>query len=273
MQKKWLLPPDTLAATCRKVIVALQNAEPAWKSSRSSSLAPESICSEQILIKCSHQPDHLACLPNDLKVLQALEYERDVERADRHQVDYVHSISYEPDLILRWHLLFLSLIVFGYLFLFGQTSSLVRNSMVKNMTTMLSMRSMMSTMRGKSTLPSSSSWSSSAVEMMKVRVEITTWFDRKIKLGNFFRFSPWGGRRGREPGRVCWSKGIRLCSTAKSATESVSNKEKGNIRAFGINMCPSKFALSVCAFKRSRLIKGDNLSQTRINPGFTPGPV
>ena len=245
MQKKWFLPPDTLAATCRKVIATLQNAEPAWKSSRSSSLAPESICSEQILIKCSHQPDHLACLPNDLKVLQALEYERDVERADRHQVDYVHCISYEPDLILRWHLLFLSLIVFGYLFLFGQTSSLVRNSMVKNMTTMLSMRSMMSTMRGKSTLPSSSSWSSSAVEMMKVRVEITTWFGRKIKLGNFFRFSPWGGRRGREPGRVCWSKGIRLCSTAKSATESVSNKEKGNIRAFGIT-CVLLNLHSVC---------------------------
>ena len=67
-------------------------------------------------------------------------------------------------------------IPYQYLFLFGQTVSLARNSTVKKMTTKLSMRSMMRTMRGKSTLPSSSFWSSSAVEMMKVTVEITTWF-------------------------------------------------------------------------------------------------
>ena len=67
-----------------------------------------------------------------------------------------------------------------YLFLFGQTTSRTRYSRVKKMTTKLSMRSMTRTMRGKSTRPFSSFWSSSAVEMMKVTVEITTsrevWF-------------------------------------------------------------------------------------------------
>ena len=68
-----------------------------------------------------------------------------------------------------------------YLFLFGQTTSRTRYSRVKKMTTKLSMRSMTRTMRGKSTRPFSSFWSSSAVEMMKVTVEITT--SREVRIG------------------------------------------------------------------------------------------
>ena len=77
------------------------------------------------------------------------------------------------------------------LILFGQTKSLTTNSKVKKMMMMLSIVSMMNTTVGNCTLPSVS-WnhafkcdlvvlvvstfcSSSAVEMMKVRVETNTW--------------------------------------------------------------------------------------------------
>ena len=78
------------------------------------------------------------------------------------------------------------------LILFGQTKSLTTNSKVKKMMMMLSIVSMMNTTVGNCTLPLES-WndatfklglvvlvvstfcSSSAVEMMKVRVEINTW--------------------------------------------------------------------------------------------------
>ena len=54
-----------------------------------------------LIKKCFHQSDHLARLPNDLKVLQPLEDEGDVEGADCHKVDYVHCISYEPNFQLN----------------------------------------------------------------------------------------------------------------------------------------------------------------------------
>ena len=45
----------------------------------------------------THQSDHLSCLPNDLKVFEALQDERYVERADGHHVDNVHRFFQEPD--------------------------------------------------------------------------------------------------------------------------------------------------------------------------------
>ena len=101
----------------------------------------------------------------------------------------VHGVFKEPNLAKIWKWLIGNLdsrfkvswfMPPIYLFLFGQTTSRTRYSRVKKMTTKLSMRSMTRTMRGKSTRPFSSFWSSSAVEMMKVTVEITTsrevWF-------------------------------------------------------------------------------------------------
>ena len=114
-----------------------------------------------------------------------------------------------------------------YLFLFGQTTSRTRYSRVKKMTTKLSMRSMTRTMRGKSTRPFSSFWSSSAVEMMKVTVEITTsqevWLDfglfqLMLLLKYYLKLIPWRGRRERGLERVCLSKDILSYSTARTAT-------------------------------------------------------
>ena len=45
----------------------------------------------------THQSDHLSCLPNDLKVFEALQDERYVERANCHHVDNVHRFFQEPD--------------------------------------------------------------------------------------------------------------------------------------------------------------------------------
>ena len=56
----------------------------------------------------------------------------------------------------------------------GQTVSLTTNSTVKNMMTVWSMMLMMSTMTGNSMLPSESSCSSSAVDMMNVSVDTMT---------------------------------------------------------------------------------------------------
>ena len=50
----------------------------------------------EVISNHSHQSDHLARLANNFKVLQPLEDEGDVEGADRHKVNYVHCISYEP---------------------------------------------------------------------------------------------------------------------------------------------------------------------------------
>ena len=58
----------------------------------------------------SHQSDHLARLPNDLKVLQPLQDEGDVEGADCHKVDYVHCISYEPSFSDKWQLKWLKIL-------------------------------------------------------------------------------------------------------------------------------------------------------------------
>ena len=41
----------------------------------------------------SNQSDDLAGLADDLEVLEPLQDERDVERADSHQVDHVHGVS------------------------------------------------------------------------------------------------------------------------------------------------------------------------------------
>ena len=44
----------------------------------------------------TYQSDHLAGLANDLKVLESLEYEGDVERADGDHVDDIHCLLQEP---------------------------------------------------------------------------------------------------------------------------------------------------------------------------------
>ena len=46
-----------------------------------------------------HQPDHLPCLPNDLKILEALKDEREVEGDDGKQVDQVHWALDELELV------------------------------------------------------------------------------------------------------------------------------------------------------------------------------
>ena len=55
----------------------------------------------------SYQSDHLSCLPNDLKIFEAFQDERDVERADGHHVDYVHCLFHEPgvttQIVCEWH--------------------------------------------------------------------------------------------------------------------------------------------------------------------------
>ena len=60
------------------------------------------------------------------------------------------------------------------LILLGHIRSLTRNSKVKKTMTKLSVISMMKTTTGHSISPVSSTWSSSAVEMMKVMVEMMT---------------------------------------------------------------------------------------------------
>ena len=60
------------------------------------------------------------------------------------------------------------------LILFGQSKSLTTNSKLKNTTTKLSMNSMIITTIGQSLSPFLSSCSSSAVDMMKVMVEMIT---------------------------------------------------------------------------------------------------
>ena len=45
----------------------------------------------------SYQSDDLSCLPNDLKVFEALEDQGDVEGADGHHVNYIHGVFQEPD--------------------------------------------------------------------------------------------------------------------------------------------------------------------------------
>ena len=44
----------------------------------------------------TYQSDHLAGLANDLKVLESLEYEGDVEGADGDHVDDIHCLLQEP---------------------------------------------------------------------------------------------------------------------------------------------------------------------------------
>ena len=46
-----------------------------------------------------HQPDHLPCLSNDLKVLEALKDEREVEGDDGEQVNQVHRALDELELV------------------------------------------------------------------------------------------------------------------------------------------------------------------------------
>ena len=60
------------------------------------------------------------------------------------------------------------------LFLSGHIMTRIKSSILKKMTTRLSMMSMMVTTRGNSDTPSSFSWSSSAVEMIKVTVDTNT---------------------------------------------------------------------------------------------------
>ena len=49
----------------------------------------------------SYQSDHLSCLPDDLKVFEALQDEGYVEGADGHHVDYVHCFFQEPDIRIQ----------------------------------------------------------------------------------------------------------------------------------------------------------------------------
>ena len=65
-------------------------------------------------------------------------------------------------------------------FLAGQIIILTTNSAVKKITTVLSMMSIMVTTVGYSESPNSSSWSSSAVEIINVNVDTTT-ADREVK--------------------------------------------------------------------------------------------
>ena len=70
------------------------------------------------------------------------------------------------------------------LILFGQSKSLTTNSKLKNTTTKLSMNSMIITTIGQSLSPLLSTCSSSAVEMMKVMVEMIT-MEREKRARNW----------------------------------------------------------------------------------------
>ena len=69
------------------------------------SLAPgtQSVTSQSLFVNSvesyysPHQSNDLSSLANDGKVLEPLQDERDVERADRHKVNQVHRLLYKPE--------------------------------------------------------------------------------------------------------------------------------------------------------------------------------
>ena len=125
-----------------------------------------------------HQPDDLAGLADDLKVLESLQEQVDVEGTDGQEVNLHRNEVRERFRRTRIRTIFMaSLINF---FLFGQTTSRRKYSKVKKMMTKLSSSWMMRTMTGNSVTPFSSSCSSSMVARTKVMVERST-MDREKK--------------------------------------------------------------------------------------------